>query len=220
MQRQMLASGGGPQRRKADKPSGQQSPDLTGRTRPEQPDRRRARGETGARQVRRKRPRHQDDRLCDDRRRRQHQPMRHPARRRPFEERGAIGKRHKRQRRGQREAGPCRHHARQPRTQQPDPHPHLAARGTGQKLRQRHEIGIGAVVEPAAALDELVAEIAQMRDRPTERRKPQTQEDEKGFGDGSHFGQPRHCPTEDRIDHDDGAMINAKPSISPPPSPA
>ena len=44
----------------------------------------------------------------------------------------------------------------------------LAARGPRQKLAQSYEISEGLLVQPAAAHDEFLAEIAQMRNRTAE----------------------------------------------------
>jgi hypothetical protein len=52
-----------------------------------------------------------------------------------------------------------------------------AARRTGQKLAERDKVGIGLFVEPAAADDELIAEIADMRDRFAETCEAQLEED-------------------------------------------
>lgn len=55
--------------------------------------------------------------------------------------------------------------------------PVLAARRARQELAERDDVGVGHLVEPAAPLDKLDAEIAEMRDRTAERRQPQTQKD-------------------------------------------
>jgi hypothetical protein len=38
-------------------------------------------------------------------------------------------------------------------------------------LTQRHQIGVGLVIEPATPLDELTTKIPEMSDRPAERRQ-------------------------------------------------
>jgi hypothetical protein len=42
-------------------------------------------------------------------------------------------------------------------------------------LAERDDVGVGSFVEPAAPLDKLGPEIAEMRNRAAERRQPQTQ---------------------------------------------
>jgi len=49
----------------------------------------------------------------------------------------------------------------------------------GQKLAQRHQIAIRLRSKPAAPLDELAAEVFQMRDRPAKSCESQTQKGEK-----------------------------------------
>src|SRR5262249_55472397 len=53
----------------------------------------------------------------------------------------------------------------------------LARRRPRQELAERDEIDIGALVEPAAALDELGVKIAEMRDRPAERGQAELEKD-------------------------------------------
>jgi NAD(P)-dependent dehydrogenase (short-subunit alcohol dehydrogenase family) len=53
----------------------------------------------------------------------------------------------------------------------------LAARGPGQKLAQRDDVGEGRLVEPFAPCDELAAVIAEMCDRAAERGQAEPQED-------------------------------------------
>jgi hypothetical protein len=57
----------------------------------------------------------------------------------------------------------------------------LAAGRTGQELAERHEIGIGLFVEPAAANDKLRAEIADMSDRAAKAGKAEPEEDQENF---------------------------------------
>ena len=74
---------------------------------------------------------------------------------------------------------PGRERARQAGAQQADRDADLAAGRAGQELAERDDIGIGCLVEPAAARDELVAEIAEMRDRAAEGGQAEPQEDEE-----------------------------------------
>jgi hypothetical protein len=85
--------------------------------------------------------------------------------------RNAIGKRDERQRRRQGEPDPRRQSAEPTGSAQPERHAHLAAGRPRQELAERDQVGVAAIVQPAAPLDKLAAEIAQMRDRPAERRE-------------------------------------------------
>src|SRR5262249_25463645 len=67
----------------------------------------------------------------------------------------------------------------------PDCHPDLARGRAGQELAQRHQIGIGLVIEPFAAHHELVTEIAEMRDRAAERGQAKSQKDAEDFPGGA-----------------------------------
>ncbi|MGF6300240.1 hypothetical protein OKW42_003570 [Paraburkholderia sp. WC7.3d] len=71
--------------------------------------------------------------------------------------------------RGQRESQPRCQRAGDTAAHPPDRDADLAAARARQKLAQRDEVAERVFVEPAAALDELVAEIAQMRGRTAER---------------------------------------------------
>ena len=85
-----------------------------------------------------------------------------------LERRGSKGQQHQRYRRWQREREPCGKHTACACAHEAKSHADLAARRTGQKLTQRHQIGISPVVEPATLFDHFRTEIAQMRDRPAE----------------------------------------------------
>ena len=87
----------------------------------------------------------------------------------------AVGERDERDRRRQGEAEPRREPAEQAGAHHAERDPDLAARRAGQELAERDEVGVGALVEPAAPHDELVAEIAEVRDRPAERGEAQAQ---------------------------------------------
>ena len=63
--------------------------------------------------------------------------------------------------------------------------PTLAAGRTGQELRQRDQVGVGLLVEPFAALDEFVVEIAEMRDRAAEARQAETEKGGEHFADAA-----------------------------------
>jgi len=57
----------------------------------------------------------------------------------------------------------------------------LAARRAGEELTKRDDIDVSRFIQPFAALDEFPPEIAKMRDRPAEARKPEPQKDEQHF---------------------------------------
>jgi hypothetical protein len=111
--------------------------------------------------------------------------MKQPAAKRSAKQGRAKRKHHERDRRGQREAGPCRQSAEISGAHQPDGKADLTARRTGQKLAQGDEIGIGLFVEPAAPRDELVAEISDMRDRSPEAGQAKLEKDEQNLDDGA-----------------------------------
>ena len=93
----------------------------------------------------------------------------------------AIGKEHERDGGRQREAGPCREAAQIAGPHEADGKSDLAAGRAGQELAEPDEICIGVLVEPAAAHDELLPEISDVRDRPAEAGEAQLQEDEENF---------------------------------------
>jgi hypothetical protein len=51
----------------------------------------------------------------------------------------------------------------------------------GEELTKRDDIDVSRFIQPFAALDEFPPEIAKMRDRPAEARKPEPQKDEQHF---------------------------------------
>ena len=85
-----------------------------------------------------------------------------------IELRQAQRQRDQEQGRWQREAQPGEHRARPAAALQANGKAHLAAGRAGQKLAQRHQLGIGRIRQPAAAFDEFGAEVTQVRDRPAE----------------------------------------------------
>jgi hypothetical protein len=63
------------------------------------------------------------------------------------------------------------------RAQEPDRDTDFAARRTGKRLAERHDVGVGRFVEPLPADDVLAPEVTEVRDRSTERREPEPQRD-------------------------------------------
>ena len=92
--------------------------------------------------------------------RRHLQPVQQSGPRRTGAERQAIGEQHDGDRRWQGESGPRRQRPGKPGACQPDGHADLARGRPGQRLAQRHQIGVGGLAEPFPPLDELGAEIA------------------------------------------------------------
>jgi hypothetical protein len=71
-----------------------------------------------------------------------------------------------RERGGRGEADPGCDRAPEPALREPDADADLAARRAGQELAQGDEIGVGALPDPLAPRDELLAEVPEMRDGP------------------------------------------------------
>jgi hypothetical protein len=80
---------------------------------------------------------------------------------------------------GQREAEPRGQRAAESAAQPADRDADLAAARPRQELAQRDDVAERVFVEPAAPLDEFVAEIAQVRGRTAERGESETQKDEE-----------------------------------------
>ncbi|GMV55002.1 MAG: hypothetical protein AMXMBFR6_08070 [Betaproteobacteria bacterium] len=93
--------------------------------------------------------------------------------------REAERKQHHDDGRRQRESGPRGQRATVATTPHAQPHARLTARRPGQQLAQRNQVGITRFVEPASTNDEFVAEIAEVRDRPTKRGQTQPQKDQE-----------------------------------------
>ena len=64
----------------------------------------------------------------------------------------------------------------------PDRDAELARRGAREQVGHCNELGELPFREPAPALDVLVAEVADVRDRPTERGQPEPQGDAEDLG--------------------------------------
>ena len=101
------------------------------------------------------------------------------------ERRRAIGEQDHGQGRRQRESRPGREGTGVTGAQKADRNAHLARGRTGQKLAERDEIGIAAVVEPAPPRDEFLAKIAEMGDRTAKGGQTQAQEDRQHLQPGS-----------------------------------
>src|SRR5262245_4069981 len=94
---------------------------------------------------------------------------------------GPVGEQDQQDCRRQSKAGPCRGGAEIAGAHEADRKPDLAGRRAGQKLTKRYEVGIGPLVEPAPAHDELITEISDVRDRPAEAAYSKFEENEQNF---------------------------------------
>ena len=111
---------------------------------------------------------HRQNRLCDDRDGRNHQPVQPAAVQGIVKRRDAIAEQHQSDRRGKGESRPCCQRAQIAGARQSDGDTHFAAGGPGQKLAQRDEIDVCFFIEPSPAYDEFLVEITEMRNRSAE----------------------------------------------------
>ena len=70
----------------------------------------------------------------------------------------------------------------QPPGTEADPEPDLAAGRSGDELAKRDQVGVGSITEPPVFPDDRLAEVAEVRDRATERCQPKAQEDAENLG--------------------------------------
>ena len=169
------------QERRADHGADDDGADLSPRRGDRKRDRQSEHREAGARAVGRQRPRHAEDGQRHHRHRGDLQPVQPAA---PQHIAGCgkpVGEQYQRQRRWQGEGDPGGERAEIARAQQADRNSDLAGGRTRQKLAQRDQVGIALLVEPFAALDELVAEIAEMGDGAAERGQAELQEGREHF---------------------------------------
>ena len=90
-------------------------------------------------------------------------------------------------RRRHRESGPGGERARQTGLGEPDPDTDLARRRPRQELAQRHEIGIGPLVDPSAANHERFPEVSQVRDGSAKGGQAELEEGEENAPGGLAF---------------------------------
>jgi hypothetical protein len=81
--------------------------------------------------------------------------------------------------RGEREADPRGKAAQPTTTQQPDGKSDLAAGRTRHGLRERNDLCIGGLTQPAPAFNELRAKVAEVCDRPAKGGAAEAQESEQ-----------------------------------------
>src|SRR6185503_12467671 len=84
---------------------------------------------------------------------------------------------HQRDGRGQGEPRPGGEPTGEAATRQPHREPHLRGRGSRQELAERDEVRVGGLAEPLSPLDELAAEVPEMRDGAAERGEAEVEED-------------------------------------------
>jgi len=106
----------------------------------------------------------------------------HPAGVRDVAAADAVGERDQHDGGGQRETQPRRQTTERTGAQHPDREPELARRRAGQELDERHQIGEVGVVQPPAARDVRLAEVADVRGRAAERRQPEPERDAEHLG--------------------------------------
>ncbi len=166
---------------------------LRQRRAPQQQPHRGQQGECGARPVRGQVAGHAQHRVRHHRRRHHLEPPQ-PALGQQRVERGhPVAEQDHRRRRRQREPEPGRQPAADAGAGHAHRDPYLAAGGAGQELAQRHQVGVGTVVEPAAAGHVLVPEVAEVRHRPAERRQPQLEAPRLGHQRVPQAGDPERA---------------------------
>jgi hypothetical protein len=138
--------------------------DLSDRGRAQQDDQCCDHGDRSALAIGTERARHAPHRLGHDRDGHQLEPVKQTRPDFPLEGARAIGEEHKRDRRRQRESNPCREAAKITGAHETKREPDLAACRPRQELAQRHQIGVSLLAEPAPFDDELLPEIADVRD--------------------------------------------------------
>ena len=158
--------------------------ELRERRRPHQRDRHAGHGKCPSRPIGCQRASQQIHGLRHDRDRGELQAVQ-PAGRRQVGRPARQSERHQRDRRGQREPDPRHDAAEDARLARPDRDPELTAGRSGQRLAEGDQIGEAPVVEPAAAVYVLAAEVADVGDRATEGGQAQS---ERG---AEHLGETR-----------------------------
>ncbi|CUK20279.1 Uncharacterised protein [Achromobacter xylosoxidans] len=163
--------------------------DLPQRRRQRQRHQRGHHRQPGARTIGAERSAHAPYGLGDDGHRRHFQAVHRRQARQAAKPRQPQAQQDHRQRRRQRERQPGGQHARPPRPLQAQGHADLAAGRPRQELAKRHQIGKSVIVEPAAAVDEFLAEIGQMRHRTAKGRQAQAQESQEDLHTGAPSGR-------------------------------
>ena len=129
--------------------------------------------------VGRERADHSEHGLRHHRDRHDFQPVQPAAAECATERIDTVGEQHERQRRRQREAYPSDNRAEITGPHQADGDADLTAGRTGQKLAERHEIGIGFFIQPAPADDILITKVTEVSNRAAERSQTEAEADAK-----------------------------------------
>jgi hypothetical protein len=140
-----------------------------------------AHGHGGARSVGRKGSHHAENGQRDHGYRGNFQSVQPAAAERVTEAGKPVRKGHQRDRRRQRKGRPGRQRTGISGPQQADGDTHLARGRARQELAERYQIRVGLFVEPFAAFDEFVAEVAEVSDRPAERCQAELEEGRENF---------------------------------------
>ena len=95
-----------------------------------------------------------------------------------------VGEEKQKDRRGQGETEPCGQPSQIAAPNETNSEAGLARRRAGEKLRKSDQIDIGALAQPATALDKLGAEVTEMGDRPAKGGHSELEEDAKNLPRG------------------------------------
>lgn len=95
----------------------------------------------------------------------------------------------------------------------------LTARGSRQKLAERHDVRVRPLVQPAAPFDEFLPEIAEMRHRPAEGGQPQPPEHREHFEKRTPTGLLSHRAAPWRRVYAVRRRFRPQMGIPPPPPP-
>lgn len=178
------------EREPTEHPDGE-SPQLPRSPRKEQREGEADDGDTRPRGVGRERAGHPPHGLGDDRHRHDLQTRDHAGGDGAAEHGGSPGERDEKDGGGKGESEECGERAEHSGPLEPHREAHLARGRTGEELAERHEIGVRPVVHPLPAHDEVVTEVPEVRDGPTERGEAETKEGEEHLADGT---GPLHRP--------------------------
>lgn len=161
-------NGTAPAQPKPGKPANDDSRDLPDRTGCKNHDQHGGKRDACPLPVGRERARHAPDGLRDDSHGDNFEAVYKTRAHRSLERRCAEREQHEKQGRWQRKRRPCRESAKRAAAQQSEGKADLTAGRAGQELAEGDEISIARLIDPFAARDQLVTEIAEMGDRAAE----------------------------------------------------
>ena len=163
-------------------------------------------------------PRHSHDGLRHDRHGDELEAVQEPGAERAVGEASrSIGEEHHEDCGRQGEAGPGRKAAQKPAAQEADAKARLARRRPRQELRERDKIREALFGEPMAALNELSAKIAEMRDRAAKRCETEPKENAKDLAEIAGRRRSVFPPTRPRNERSSSSagFLNALLGASP-----